>query len=332
MRRITTTAFLGMLAITISGCPSDTQQSINPTPSPSVVVQTPPPAKPPLVAVNPTSAAYLAPGLIQPTNANQRTKQVAKGNRDPFAALFLPVPVAPVSAGYSPNAPSQAPQMATPTASNRTNRTPASSSPGSVTINVNNPRTAANSRRGANPRTAANSRRGTNPGISRNTRGTSIQNTPFSPSTTLPNNNLEPTLSPAPPETTLANGVTVMGVIQIGEQAQAIVQVPNEATSRYVQVGQRLSNGQVLVKRIELNAGAEPLVILEQYGVEVSKAVGGQSLSQGQQAPSPRAAVPYLPSGSITTTTELPAPPPNINSPLNSLLSKLSSNPPVAAR
>jgi len=324
MRRITTTAFLGMLAITISGCPSDTQQSINPTtPSPSVVVQTPPPAKPPLVAINPSSATFLAPGLIQPTNANQRTKQVAKGNRDPFAALFLPVPVAPASAGNSPNAPSQAPQMATPTASNRTNRTQTSSrsvanrssSPKSVTINSNKPRTAANQ------------------GISSNTGSTSIQNTPFPPNTTLPNNNLEPTLPPAPPETTLANGVMVMGVIQIGEQAQAIVQVPNEATSRYVQVGQRLSNGQVLVKRIELNAGAEPLVILEQYGVEVSKAVGEQSPSQGQPTTSPTAAVPYLPSRTnSTTTTELPAPPPNINSRLNNLLSTLSSNPPVAAK
>ncbi|MBA2748224.1 MAG: hypothetical protein H0U45_05685 [Tatlockia sp.] len=327
MRRITTTAFLGMLAITITGCPSsDTQQSINPTSSPSiapVVVQTPPPAKPPLVAVNPSSAAYLAPGLIQPTNANQRTKQLAKGNRDPFAALFLPVPVAPVSAGNSPNAPSQAPQMATPTASNRTNRTQPSSrsvankpsSPKSVTINSNKPRMAANQ------------------GISSNTRATSIQSIPFPPNATLPNNNLEPTLPPAPADTTLANGVTVMGVIQIGEQTQAIVQVPNEATSRYVQVGQRLSNGQVLVKRIELNAGAEPLVILEQYGVEVSKAVGEQPPNQGQQATSPTAAVPYLPSRtSSTTTAELPAPPPNINSRLNNLLSILSSNSPIAAR
>jgi hypothetical protein len=323
MRRITTTAFLGMLAITITGCPSDTQQSINPTPSPSVAVQTPPPAKPPLVAVNPSSATYLAPGLIQPTNANQRAKQVAKGNRDPFAALFLPVPVAPVSVGNSPNAPSQAPQMATPTA-NRTNGRQASSGP--VTINVNNPRTAANPRRATNPRRAANQGVSSNP-------TTSIQNTPFPPNPTLPNNNLEPSLPPAPPETTLANGVMVMGVIQIGEQAQAIVQVPNEATSRYVQVGQRLSNGQVLVKRIELNAGAEPLVILEQYGVEVSKAVGEQAPSQAQPAASPAAAVPYLPSTtSSTTTAELPAPSLNINSPLNRLLSKLSSNPPVAAK
>ncbi len=338
MRQITTTAFLGMLALTITGCPSsDNPQTTNPSPSPSptsVVVTTPPATKPPLVANNPTSAAFLAPGLIQPTNANQRTKQVAKGNRDPFAALFLPVPVAPISTGNISNAPTQAPQIVTSTASSQTNRTQTSrsvtnrqSSSGSVA--TNNPRTAAN--RGTvtnrstptNPRTAA----------SRSTAANSINRTPaqnqnpgLPPNPTQPNGALQPDLPP-PADTTLANNVVVMGVIQIGEQTQAIVQVPSEATSRYVQVGQTLSNGQVLVKRIELNAGAEPIVILEQYGVEISKAVGEQSPSQEQQTtptaalplPSPNpstttAAVPFLPpQNTSTTTAELPAPPQNTN-------------------
>ena len=137
------------------------------------------------------------------------------------------------------------------------------------------------------------------------------------PTTTLPNNNLQPALPIAPQEPELAKNVTVMGVIQIGEQTQAIVQVPSEATSRYVQVGQRLSNGQVLVKRIELNAGAEPLVVLEQYGVEVSKAVGEIAPSPGQPTAAlpvptqstnaPTAAVPYLPPQSTNApTAELP--------------------------
>ncbi|MBW4665463.1 MAG: hypothetical protein KME01_14920 [Chroococcus sp. CMT-3BRIN-NPC107] len=320
MRQIATTAFLGMLAITTTGCPSsNTSQSISPAPSPStipVVVQTPPPVKPPLVAQNPSSAAYLAPGLIQPTNANQRTKQVAKGNRDPFTALFLPVPVPPASAaqasqgGVSPITSSQT-NTIPPTSRSITGR---QSRPNS-SVTINNPRTALNRRRLSNRA------------------GTSIQNIPLPPNTALPNNNLEPALPPALPEPDLAKTVIVMGVVQIGEQTQAIVQVPSEATSRYVQVGQRLSNGQVLVKRIELNAGAEPLVILEQYGVEVSKAVGEQAPSQGQQATSPTAAVPYLPPpSSRATTAKLPAPPPNINTPeTNIALPTLSSNPPKEA-
>ncbi len=339
MRQISTTAFIGMLALAITGCPSSNEpQTTNPPPSTApVVVQPQPPAKPPLVATNPNSAAYLAPGLIQPTNANQRTKQVAKGNRDPFAALFLPVPAAPISAGNTANSNSSAPSSQTGGASTTSTRQTTGnasnrqSRPNSIAIN--NPRTSSSQGSSSN-RSATSSLTGGN--SSSNQSATSNQNTP-PPATTLPNTNLQPALPPALPEPELAKNVTVMGVVQIGEQTQAIVQVPSEATSRYVQVGQRLSNGQVLVKRIELNAGAEPLVILEQYGVEVSKAVGEVAPSQGEQptptaaipsSPSPRAelpgalqntsiptaAVPYPPSPSTSTpTTELPAPPQNIN-------------------
>jgi hypothetical protein len=83
----------------------------------------------------------------------------------------------------------------------------------------------------------------------------------------------------------MARAVKVMGVIQIGNTAHAIVQAPNEPTSRYVRVGQRLSNGEVLVKRIEMNRGAEePVVVLEQFGIEVPIAVG-----QGGPPPGPGA-------------------------------------------
>ncbi|GAP97320.1 hypothetical protein [Leptolyngbya sp. NIES-2104] len=79
---------------------------------------------------------------------------------------------------------------------------------------------------------------------------------------------------PPLPDPTLAKAVQVTGVIVVGGVPQAIVQAPNESTSRYVQVGQRISNGQVLVKRIEMNGGSDPIVILEQNGVEVARAVG----------------------------------------------------------
>jgi hypothetical protein len=87
--------------------------------------------------------------------------------------------------------------------------------------------------------------------------------------------------------------VEVSGVVIVGTEAQAIVKAPNEANSRYVRAGQRLANGQVLVKRIEFNEGSEPIVILEQNGVEVSKLVGerapapAQPGAQGTQALTP---------------------------------------------
>ena len=73
---------------------------------------------------------------------------------------------------------------------------------------------------------------------------------------------------------TLAENVIITGVYQSNGTAKLIVQAPEEETSRYVEVGQYLSNGQVLVKSIDMNHFPTPLVILEQSGIEVAKAVG----------------------------------------------------------
>jgi hypothetical protein len=85
-----------------------------------------------------------------------------------------------------------------------------------------------------------------------------------------------PGLKPLPPlpEPKLAQAVEVTGVVTIGGITQAIIKAPNEPTGRHVEVGQRLSNGQVLVKRIEANAGTDPIVVFEENGQEVSRGVG----------------------------------------------------------
>jgi hypothetical protein len=101
-------------------------------------------------------------------------------------------------------------------------------------------------------------------------------------------------LKPLPPipDPSLAKAVEVTGVVVIGGVPRAIVKAPNEPTSRYVTVGQRLSNGLVLVKRIEVNSGSDPVVILEQSGVEVSRAVGDKPAPAGApgQPPAPPSA------------------------------------------
>lgn len=84
---------------------------------------------------------------------------------------------------------------------------------------------------------------------------------------------------PPPPSTDLATGTEVSGVVKVGSETQVIVKVPNEPTSRYVKVGQRLSNGRVLVKRVDVKSGADPIVILEENGVEVAKGVGEKAPS-----------------------------------------------------
>jgi hypothetical protein len=79
-----------------------------------------------------------------------------------------------------------------------------------------------------------------------------------------------PSVAPTPP---IAETIAVSGVVQAGSRTSIIVQVPHESSTRYAVVGDYLANGRVLVKRIETQ-GSEPMVVLEQNGVEFIKSVG----------------------------------------------------------
>ena len=81
--------------------------------------------------------------------------------------------------------------------------------------------------------------------------------------------------------TNVANAVEINGVVQVGGQVSAIVQVPGEPTSRYVNAGDYLASGSVFVKRIEV--GEEPVVILEQNGIEVIRSVGSSAIAGALQ-------------------------------------------------
>ncbi len=87
-----------------------------------------------------------------------------------------------------------------------------------------------------------------------------------------------PVLTPAAPPVDLANAVEVTGVMQAGRDVMAIVKAPEEQTSRYVRVGDYLSNGKVLVKRIDAAKMGEPVVVLEQNGVEVIRPINSVGL------------------------------------------------------
>ena len=79
---------------------------------------------------------------------------------------------------------------------------------------------------------------------------------------------------PPPPSTDIAQAIEISGVVKVGNEIFVIVKAPSEATSRYIKVGQRIANGQVLIKRVVFRAGQDPLVVLEENGVEISKTVG----------------------------------------------------------
>jgi hypothetical protein len=86
-----------------------------------------------------------------------------------------------------------------------------------------------------------------------------------------------PTLLPSVPvsRAALAETIEVSGVVKVGSKWSVIVKEPEAQTSRYVHPGSYLANGQVLVKRIVASAGSDPIVVLQQNGVEITRTIGG---------------------------------------------------------
>lgn len=81
-----------------------------------------------------------------------------------------------------------------------------------------------------------------------------------------------PVTPPPPTRTPVADGIAFTGVIQAGNQISAIVE-DTDGTVRSVQAGEKLANGEVTVKRINLDAD-DPAIVLVQNGVEFIKTVG----------------------------------------------------------
>ncbi len=311
MRQHSWIAFLGILALSVGGCSQgeDTavapSPSIVPVPAPSVSPTAPPFRDNPLVPPKPPGVPGLS-GLIPSTNSDARLRGIQKGRQDPFALVPLKpiVEVTPNETGSgSPPPPFPGPGLAPPQGvtprgrripvppplptviSPRTNGGRGNiGSPGSPGGGRTIPRAPAPGR----PNGPTAGRRNTPPPGNRNPLA------PRSPIGTAPRipapAPLLPKLPPLP-EPNLARSVEVTGVVQVGGEPQAIVRVPNEP-SRYVGVGQRLSNGQVLVKRIEVNNGASPVVILEQYGREVARRVGEKPIATPDQPGTPTAVAP----------------------------------------
>jgi hypothetical protein len=86
--------------------------------------------------------------------------------------------------------------------------------------------------------------------------------------------------------------VQVSGVAAVNGENYAIIKAPDEPTSRYVRVGDRISNGAVLVKRIETRSGGAPMVVFEERGEEIALPVGANMTTPEE----PTAAQPSQPS------------------------------------
>jgi hypothetical protein len=246
--------------LAIAACTSEgEQQSRNPTPPPNTPAQTQKsPAQAfnnPVVPAKSTPVASATTSLIQPTNAKERIDIVSKGRNDPFAQIVgqSPLGVSNANTGMRP-----VPRLLPlPIANTRgtliTAKTPQKSS---VVLSTK----------------LNKSKNNINKGVSNKNLPKLTPVLPKVMPQVVPEQRLASVLPP-PTQPDLAKAVFVSGVIMVSNQPQAIIKVPNEPTSRYVQAGQRLANG-VLIKRIEMNEGSEPIIILEQYGIEVTRMVG----------------------------------------------------------
>jgi len=88
----------------------------------------------------------------------------------------------------------------------------------------------------------------------------------------LPSVNVPVPVAP-PSRTALAESVEVTGVVQVAGKWSVIVKEPTASSSRYVAVGEYLENGRVLVKKIVSPHGTDPIVVLQQDGVEIRKSL-----------------------------------------------------------
>ena len=304
MRKASLMTWISILALLVGGCQSgDNTQQVTSSPSPPAIKRRTPGTTAPTPKASPFGQAMqpkqpgtstAVAGLIPPVLPDDVVKRVAKGRTDPFTGVSVqpevtvsPNPTAPGTPSNSrpvpsvPPLPSARPNANVPgtrTTPPRANTLPPRQNPSRFSIK---------------PPTKP---LGLPPVATR----------PTQPSAALPG---APPIATAPraipelpklPEPTLAREIEVTGVAELGGVPMAIVKVPNEP-SRYVREGQRLANGQVLVKRIEMNRGPNPVVVLEQYGIEVARGVGeapAKSIGGGPTA--------FLPAAPSAKNTNIP--------------------------
>ncbi len=247
------------------------------------------------VAIKPVSVDVAA-GLIPPTDGESWAKTVAKGRPDPFGMLSLqPItviePIDPLVQVATPRQPSN--KIATNnTAGSKPSVLPTikiATSSIKTTKSSGNQKIASSGKNqpvaiSAIPRTGVNRAL---PKIIVALKQPVIGNMKAT-AKVVPNNKV----IAAKPERIVekplqAMAVEISGVIEVAGRTQVIVKLPSESFSRYVEVGERLADGRVLIKRVEGQNSLSPTVILEEVGVEVSRKIGDKSTESEAPMASP---------------------------------------------
>ncbi len=288
------------------------------------IVPTPVAAGSPTVPGKPISVA--SAGLIAPTNGDNWAKTVNKGSADPFATLALqpveavekdPITGLPVRATSTAKIATNTsaiksgvnkPLPSIKVASNPTQVSKASgkskiASKGSTSVDTGITRDG-DTPISAIPRTGINkplpkivvSIKPTNSSTAPKT-GKIATNNVLRPVNMGANTSQTPGVTqiaarsePVVAKPLQAMALEISGVIEIEGKTQVIVKLPNESFSRYIDVGSRVANGNILVKRVEGQEGVSPTVVLEEVGVEVARKIGDKvaaSTPEAQPKPKP---------------------------------------------
>jgi hypothetical protein len=286
-----------------------------PTTAPKPAVAATAPTVPATATAKKSVSVDVAAGLIPPTDGESWAKTVSKGRPDPFASLALqPIEVAqkdPLDPAALPKAkstkiasnPTKLPAIKSgidkPLPSIKVATNPIQSDPvlGKSKIASKGAASAASGKSRGNSPIAAVPISGVNKALPKITVGIRGIKPSKAPTTTkiAKNNVLRPVSfgaapSKAPGVTTIATkanpvaakplqamAIEVTGVIEVAGKTQVIVKLPSESFSRYIEVGERIANGKVLVKRVEGQQSLSPTVVLEEVGVEVPRKIGEQS-------------------------------------------------------
>jgi hypothetical protein len=251
----------------------------------------------------------VAAGLIPPTDGDNWTKTVSKGRTDPFALLSMratQVIDPKATLGQLPTAQTSKTNPGTApikSGSNKSlpgikvrpeivaiNPTPVKSVPsgksGAGNVDISRiPRSGIDRALpkisvAVKPQPSAKPPIGTNPGAKPPRRDPQIAIRPL-PQPIRPNLNpgggrpgADPNAAPRPMEPILASTVGITGIIEVDGRTQVILKLPNESFSRYIEVGDRIFDGKVIVKRVDGGQTLSPIVVLEEAGKEVTRKVG----------------------------------------------------------
>lgn len=276
---------------------------------PTVPAKPTAPAKP-KVAIKPVSVDVTA-GLIPPTDGESWAKTVSKGRPDPFAMLAIqPVeiiePIDPLIQAVAPQQPSSklvsniksgvqpSPLATIKVAKNlakiarvsgkqkipskgKDSPVAIANTPKSVVLNRTAPKIATALRAPSSTTAKTISKLGSKTAL-RTVKPLQTARAKAISVTEVPGK----TQIAAKPEKVAekplqAMAIEISGVIEVSGKTQVIIKLPTESFSRYIEVGERISNGKVLVKRVEGQNSLSPTVVLEEVGVEVPRKIGDKS-------------------------------------------------------